>query len=202
MIDQDLIQQITYNSQQALVDAAPSPSPYLWVLENFLPSTALDKLRQFADSPDNEWTQVERQYALPRHRISWCSDSIIEELHDALLLLTPMLNHKFPDPVKHFWGISLWRDQPGYDLSWHTDNSDIDVAIQVYLFGNSELPGTDFEISDSIYSVPFSHNCGYLSCNSHGLGLSHRIACPVPSNAVRYSLYAVWSRFPKHIANA
>ena len=64
--------------------------------------------------------------------------------------------------------------------------------MQIYLFGNSDLPGTEFAGDLGVIRVPFQSNNGYLLDNRHH-HISHRTPGEVPSNHERYSLYSVWS---------
>lgn len=202
MIDQQLIDRGIAHARVSLSRAVSTPCEWLLRVEDFLPCEILSKVDKFAKHPSAQaWLQVENQEHMPRDRVSWASDTVIEELHEIHAALTPDINRLFPLPIKHFWGVSLWRDSGGYDISWHRDNPDIDVAIQIYLSATGPAPGTDFEINGSIYPIDFVTNCGYISCNSFDRGLPHCTAFPVPNNTMRYSLYAVWSRFPKKAAN-
>lgn len=201
MIDNKLIGEIATQCLQQLAHCRATPSPALWCIDNFLPCTALAKLQKFVKDPDMEWSAVDGQSLLPRQRISWQIDSIIEEIYEAWSTLTPIITERISHRAENFWGISLWRDQPGYTIGWHTDNVNIDVSMQLYLFDEYQLPGTDFLIDHNVYSVPFQNNCGYIVDNAADKRLTHKIAYEVPANTIRYSLYAIWSRFPKHVAD-
>jgi len=202
VLDQSLIHAATSHARRSVEERTPTTDHALCLVKNFLPAMAIKKLQEFVGRDNNHWATMERQETQPREKISWHSDSIVEELHEACDALTNVINVVYPDPVKNFWGISLWRDHPGYHIDWHQDNTDIDVAIQIYLFSHGPTPGTDFSINGKVLTVPFEPNTGYISCNSLGLSLPHRTSFAVPPGTVRYSLYAVWSRFLKHAPNS
>lgn len=201
MIDQQLILQ----GQQQIVNAfntrSTTPSDRLWIINNVLSDDILKKLKEYINSVDkSKWETVAGQESLPRGKISWDSDTVIEELHEIYSALTDTINQAYPAPYKHFWGISLWKDTAGYSIDWHTDNPDIDLAIQIYLYGDGTL-GTTFLINSQEFNVPGDHNSGYVAYHSDQPKPLHRSQRTVPVGQVRYSLYAVWSRCAKYVAN-
>jgi hypothetical protein len=203
MLDQQLIYKNIQHARSALVERQ-APSLYssnLFLLQNFFLTDVILKFKELVTDPDIFWETVEQQNHLNRQKISWSADTVIEEVHEICSGLTATVNELFPSTKLNFWGVSLWKDQSGYDLSWHTDNKDIDVSIQIYLFSVNNAPGTQFLINKDIYVVPFVSNTGYLSCNSTDDRLMHRTEYAVPTDTIRYSLYAVWSRIPKKVPN-
>lgn len=201
MIDLILIDKNTSHVKDCIVNRQPTTSSYLFILRNVLQEKILHKLRKYLDTvDDSKWQTVPGQERLPRRSISWDSDTVVEELHEIFQSLTPTINTLFPDIPKNFWGISIWKDQPGYEIDWHTDNPDIDVAMQIYVFNNLGS-GTIFRLSDNDIVVPSASNTGYLVCHTEDNKIPHRSESIIPDGVVRYSLYAVWSRFPKHSPN-
>lgn len=201
MIDQTLITDSINHVKAALESRQPTLASNLSLLIDVLPSTMIDKIQQYiSDVPAERWAILPAQENLPRRYISWDSDTVIEELHEVFLALTDEINRAHADIKKNFWGIALWKDQENYHISTHTDNPDIDTALQIYLFGNNGCPGTEFYLGDEKIMSEFGSNRGYLVSHTQHK-LPHRTPHAVPQGAVRYSLYAIWSRLPKHVAD-
>ena len=201
MIDLDLIHKGIVQAQQNIIAAAQSALPRLIKVSDVFPTETIEKIRALIDQQDLPWTDANRQETLPRRQISWLPESVLEEIYETCHGLTPTINEIYPDTEKFFWGCTLWQDQAGYHLDWHTDNPDIDVSMQIYLFSTGAAPGTEFAIDNKAHLVPFIVNSGYISHNSGNDRLLHRVEYAVPTDTVRYSLYAVWSRIPKHMTN-
>lgn len=173
----------------------------LYHLTGVFDADILKKIKNYLDGRELPWESVAGQEKFNRKKISWQSDSVIEELHEIFMAATDCINTIFPEPKKNFWGISIWEDREGYAIDWHTDNPDIDVSIQVYLFGDGTL-GTEFSLINENIVIPDVSNSGYLLNQSISESrLSHRTLRQVPPGRVRYSLYAVWSRYPKKSSN-
>jgi hypothetical protein len=202
MINLDLINKNISHVKNSIINRQSTTSSYLLILKDVLQQEILDKLKKYLDTVDNrKWQTVEGQENSPRQRISWDGDTVIEELHEIFQSLTEEINLIFPGVRKNFWGISIWKDSPGYKIDWHTDNPDIDVAMQIYIFNDPGL-GTIFRLIDGDIVVPSESNTGYLVCHTGDNKIPHRTENIIPDGIVRYSLYAVWSRFPKHTADA
>lgn len=201
MIDQKLIEQASQHLARAIQDKHSTSCQDLFLITHVIDQLSLDKLQIYLSTVDeNKWQNVQGTSNYRRQRISWDNDTIVEELHDAFALLTPQINDIFPACIKNFWGISIWKDSPGYTIGWHTDDPDIDTAMQVYLYtvpGN----GTVFGSESDFLIVPSEHNTGYLLEQQQNNRVPHRSERPVPKDITRYSLYAVWSRFPKNSAH-
>ena len=171
----------------------------LYLIKNVFTEAALEKLKAYVDNPERVWTQVEMQEHLPRGKITWDADTIIEELHLMCQGLDPLIS-KFSGLDLNFHGIQIWRDTEGYNILPHRDRSQIDIAMQVYLFDAPSKCGTTFEFEGDDFTnqtvnfqVPHEHNCGYINFNSR-LNVLHYSTTPVPAGVLRYSLYAHWSR--------
>lgn len=199
MIDNDLIALGSTHTQQCIINACSTESDRLWLLENFLPDDAITKLSNYIEQT-TKWEKGDTgiNYA-PRKKIAWDSDTVIEEIHEIGNNLTLVINEKFPGVEKYFTGMTLWWDEPGYNIVWHTDHPIIEVALQIYLFNQApEDLGTTFDVNGKHVLVPYKHNTGYLAL--HGPGrLRHQINRPVRENENRYSIYMLWSREPKKI---
>lgn len=201
MIDQSLIEQSMLHIRASFF-RMESKSSNLWRMQDVFPPELIEKLKTYISQvPESKWSKVEYQESMPRLRITWDQDTVIEELHEICSGLTPEINQKFGRQHKHFWGVSVWQDNPGYSIDWHTDNPDIDVAIQIYLYDPSGM-GTVFIVDDQECLISGEHNTGYLAHHSDLPRLLHRSQGAVPMDKLRYSIYAVWSRFPKKIADS
>lgn len=201
MIDLDLINKNISHVKDCIVNRQFTTSSYLFILKNVLKEEILHKLRKYLETvDDSKWQTVAGQERLFRSSISWAPDTVVEELHEIFQSLTPTINRLFPDIPKYFWGISIWKDQSGYEIGWHTDNSDIDVAAQIYVFNDIGY-GTVFRLPDGDIVVSSESNTGYLVHHRKDNKIPHRSETIIPDGVVRYSLYAVWSRFPKHPAD-
>jgi hypothetical protein len=201
MIDQNLIDQ----NITKLIDAvthSKSVTEQLKLVENAFDQSMLSKLQEYfnANYSSNLWGPETTAYGIPmdnipRVKLAWDPESVIEELHEVCRALTPNVLEMYPDAQRKFDGIVIWRDHPGYNLAWHTDNPVIEVSLQIYLSGSSRNPGTEFKTENSSLIVPFVPNTGYIVNHSGNKRPMHRIAHPVPEGEIRYSLFALW----KHI---
>lgn len=201
MIDQNLIDTGSTNLQASLNQRISTVSSDLYVIPRVLENAMLIKLQTYLESSsDCLWTTVENQEKLPRKKITWHQDTVIEELHEVFDSVTPQINDIFQTSNKFFWGISVWRDAPGYYIDWHVDNPDIDIAMQVYLYTDTGV-GTVFKCGDQELVIPSQPNSAYLIQHHDQHRIPHRSESSVPDGTIRYSLYAVWSRFSKHVAN-
>lgn len=202
MIDQTAIDINAQQLVQKLQQKIPTKFSGLYMLKDVLDPTILSRLKTYIESVNPEqWQTVQGQESKPRSRISWDTDTVIEELHEIFNSATTTINDIFPDVYKHFWGISIWQDQEGYSMNWHTDNPDIDVALQLYLY--TELGfGTIFQNNDTQTLIPSIHNTGYLALHTGDNKIPHKTENMVPPGVTRYSLYAVWSRSPKYSADS
>ena len=198
MIDQSSIRLNSQKLQDSLEKRKVTSLSNLYVVQDILGEDMIEKLRHYLSSDlDLKWELVPGQENKPRYRISWDFDTVIEELHEVFENATPKINELFLGPDKNFWGISLWKDLPEYRIRWHTDNPDIDVAIQIYLYTDVGY-GTEFKLGDNTVLVDSHHNSGYMVCYSGNRHVPHKTQNDVPPGMTRYSLYAIWSRFPKH----
>lgn len=190
-LDYDLIQRNCDQAAQAIDTLHPSMVNDLWFVKDFVGEDILDKLELYLEQSQN-WSQVAGQESFPRHKITWETDSVIEELHDVCNSVTAQLEKKFSRSLI-FSGIQIWRDTEGYYFGRHTDNPVIDISLQLYLFDAPSTCGTTFFDHGTRIVLGFFHNTGYV-CTSHDL--PHETTSAVPAGAVRYSLYAHWTSKP------
>lgn len=189
-IDFKLIEQSVEYSLNKLKTTPDTDCPGLFFLSDFLYPALLDKLINFITTNDLDWQIQELQEYENRLKINWIFDSPIEEVHTVMDQLTESLNEKFCTNCK-FIGISIWKDQEGYSISKHVDNKIIDLAIQIYLSGETENLGTRFEYDNKSFQAQYQKNYGYLVDGNKKL--VHSMSSPVPRGHTRYSLYAIWS---------
>lgn len=201
MIDTKLIDLNSSIANQSLAARQPTDIDGLWQVKNFFGDALLAKLRQFVNTVDPLiWVSMENNTAMHRKRIAWCSESVIEETHDICACLTAKVRSICPT-AQHYWGINLWKDDKEYYIDWHLDNPDIDLSLQIYLFGDTDAPGTVFQQNDKIVPIDFISNSGYAVVQTPN-PISHKLIHPVLSDAPRYSLHIVWSRFSKTPSDA
>jgi hypothetical protein len=205
MIDQELIEQNIKHALHAFANIEPTPSCSLWKIKNIFTDSLIDKIKNYviANNDSNLWASVQGQEQLNRKKITWHQDTVIEEVHLILEGLTSDVNAMFPGCHKNFLGISLWKDWDGYKMDWHVDNPIIDVSIQLYLFDTAPREaGTVFKIGTTDFLIPYVSNSGYLYVQNENSSLLHKPAIEITANAVRYSLYSIWSNTTKKIADA
>jgi hypothetical protein len=194
MIDEQLIAQETLNLTTSVLSKQFTLAPGLFLLKNVFSQSALDKLKIFLDNlPEDKWEVVEGVRNKSRRKFRWESDSIVEELHTAFENITPIIDNLVVEPTVRFLGMHIWRDTAGYNIDYHTDNPVIVMSAQVYLFDlTPPACGTTFDFDGQHIEIPYIHNSGYLYNNT--IKIPHKSSKITPKDAVRYSIYAVWSR--------
>jgi hypothetical protein len=183
--------------QHAIIslEASETVCPGLSCISDFLDPELLLKLQNFIFNDNLSWDIQEYhtgvRYNNNRKKINWISDSVVEEIHIVLEGLTDYLNYTFNKKNK-FLGLTIWKDAYSYQLSLHTDNPTIDMAIQIYLNSNNTNLGTKFCIGTDIFETPYKVNCGYSMDNQ--CNIPHYYDGKSPEDYYRYSLYAVWTK--------
>jgi len=189
MLDYDLIKENCSRAAVAIDSLWPTANTNLWLVKDLFSESILDKLEHYIQqTTESDWSKVAGQEHLPRHKITWQMDSVVEELHDVCNSLTLQLCQRF-DRSLRFNGLQIWRDTEGYYFGKHTDDPKIDTSLQIYVFDAPSACGTTFFVGTGELTLGFFHNTGYL-CTSHNL--PHKTTTKVPPGAVRYSLYAHW----------
>lgn len=194
MIDQLLIDETAKNITRSL-NIKQKVSNDLYTLENVLPESICKKLWEYIQTT-NQWQPIEDiHYQKSRKKITWHSDTVIEELHCAFEQVTNEVNKIFSDEQKqNFIGIALWEDSEEYSIGWHTDNPLLSSALQLYLFDTCpEDCGTTFKINNNDINLPFIHNTAYLANHNIENKLLHKTTKTTPLGVKRYSLYVSWS---------
>ena len=191
MLNYDLINKNCDQARHSIDQLTSTPSTDLWIIKDFVNQDILDKLQNYIGNvqPD-QWSTVAGQENLPRHKITWENDSVIEELHIVCESVTQQLSVRFNRKLK-FNGLQIWRDTPGYYFGKHTDHAKIDTSLQLYLFESDPCCGTTFFVNGTRFTIGFFNNIGYV-CTSHQV--PHETTTPVPPGVTRYSLYAHWCR--------
>lgn len=200
MIDNDLIKHNSQRLINSILNKRQTVVEDLYRIGPVLCSNILEKIKKYTESTHVSWQEIKEQSTLPRKKVSWDQDTVIEELHEIFESATDTINNIFIGHDKYFWGVTLWKDSPGYYIPWHTDNPDIDIAVQIYLFDQIST-GTVFKSNDHEVLVESQHNHGYMIKNFPTCIL-HRTQNVIPESTTRYSLYAVWSRLPKHVPDS
>jgi hypothetical protein len=173
-------------------------APGLIALSDLLDNQLLTKLQEYSFKENTGWKSQENHqmsgYNHHRKKINWLPDSIIEETHIVFDGLTDHLNQLFKRQNK-FLGLSVWKDDGSFQIAPHTDNPVIDIAIQIYLNGddNKDL-GTKFQL-DTVVTIPYKTNHGYLMDNRQNI--RHFYDGKAPEDYYRYSLYAIWANANK-----
>lgn len=190
MIDQTLIYHSTCIATNSITAAKKTSIPNLYQVDSVFDQNHLVKLKEYVDTASPTWTSD-----FPgRQLVTWDGDTVVEELHDVCNNLTSTIIERFDFDNLNFLGIQLWRHNPGYHLHWHTDNSIINVALQVYLFDQAPKEyGTLFKHGDQTINVPYIHNSGYISVTKKQPGVLHSTPYTIEKNYTRYALYAIWS---------
>jgi hypothetical protein len=197
MIDNQLIEQINQQACRSIKQRQPTVFNCLYTINNFLTDDAVIKLKEYLPtSLDSLWTPVAGQEQFNRKKLTWDSDTIIEELHNACNLLTPTIS-LISETSLNFLGMQIWKDGDGYSATPHQDDPIIDVSLQLYLFDNDPSLGTTFGNSKNKIEIPYIHNSGYLIFVDGVNDIIHYTTSKTPPGATRYSLYLVWSRTVK-----
>ena len=196
-IDFKLIEKSIGHSLSSL-ESSELVVPGLLYINNFLDPELLIKLQNYIVNDELTWDIQEHQNNIgrsyKRKKINWVSDSVIEETHSMLDKLTDYINQRFNRQNK-FLGLSIWKDEFGYQLKPHTDNPVIDIAVQIYLNGDDSMDlGTRFQVN-TLVKIPYKTNHGYLMDNRQNI--KHFYNGKFPKDYHRYSLYAIWTNANK-----
>ena len=141
-----------------------------------------------------QWEKENMQSNLLRRKLLYAEDDILAELDKSinnkenLQQLSDIFN-------KQFYGISsmFWLDEPGYQITNHSDDPMVIDIIHIYLWPNSANIGTTFyHNTDSkeelkvLKQFTYEVNTGYLMKNLYQI---HGMTVPVPAETLRFSLY-------------
>jgi len=198
MIDQSLIDcNITHLAES--VRASGANDSGLRIIQQPFDQVLLNKIEHYLiHNNEGIWQpETTADYAvmtnIPRLKLSWHADTVIEEVHCVFDATTELINQLYPARNLKFIGITVWKDSAGYDIKWHTDNPLISVSMQIYLASTAPAPGTEFKFQDKSIVVPFVPNTGYIADNHHAHQLPHKTEYVVSDNCVRYSIFGMWT---------
>jgi hypothetical protein len=197
MIDQNLINHNSISLAGALKNGS-AISPQVKFIKDAFNQDLLLKLQEYFTSNfhSGPWKPETNEYGIPkkntpRYKLEWDPESVIEEIYEVCNSVTSLLQELYTCPNLAFDGITIWRDHPGYNIDWHTDNPIIHLTMQIYLFGSPACPGTEFKTDSGSITAPFVPNNGYF-VDQHITRPTHRTAHAVLENQMRYSLFAIW----------
>jgi len=176
-------------------------NPDLFLVENILPSTLLNKIVD-EDLWEYDWEDQHMQLGWCRRRLLPSAESPLSKVdnyyNNILDNIEKITNIKFAH--KHCWS-SFWMDYEGFMCSIHEDGAERDynplLAMQIYLTEADLDLGTVF-YHDNIganrrYSFPYKANTGYLMLNHPGQW--HGMLNKIPANHVRLSSYTYFGKF-------
>ena len=158
---------------------------YFQEYKNFFGNNLLE---HFSDLENLDYIPLPNQEDKPRMMVAY-SEKIMKELTVFFMhsTITKSLSKKFGIDLK-FASVDVWRDGKGYNLTPHTDDKRVKLAVQIYL-GEDSL-GTSLFAMDkktTIKTFEYTKDCGYALLNNersvHGLD-------GVVKNDGRLSLYA------------
>jgi hypothetical protein len=197
MIDNQFIESVARQASHSIEQRQLTKFNCLYTITDFLTNTAVSKLKNYLpNTTEDQWSNVANQEQLNRRKLTWDSDTVIEELHEACNLLTLTIC-KIADTPLNFLGLQVWKDWDGYKLGPHQDNPIIDASLQIYLFDNSSNLGTTFSNDNIKIEIPYVNNSGYLLTSSNIGNIKHYTTSTTPIGVTRYSLYLIWSRTTK-----
>jgi hypothetical protein len=195
MIDQNIITNASISLQNALTDRFQHTNDFC-TIKNVFSQEVLHKVNDYIlNDSDKPWaletTEHGVEMKVPRSKINWHGETVVEELHCAMESITPEVQVILKKDIK-FLGIVLWQDYENYKIDWHSDNPILLATMQIYLAGSTENPGTEFKISEgNFHTCDFIPNTGYF-LNQTQNRLEHHTTGKVPANVSRYSLFGMW----------
>ena len=157
---------------------------YFQEYQNFFGNTVLE---HFGELDNLDYIPLPNQEDKPRMMVAY-SEKIMKELTIFFMhsRITQTLSKKFGTDLK-FSSVDIWRDDKGYNLTPHTDDKRVKLAVQIYL-GDDSLGTSLFDKNkNKIKTFEYRKNYGYALLNNesslHGLD-------GVVENDGRLSVYA------------
>jgi len=141
------------------------------------------------DLHDKSFLQLEMQENNNRVRLDY-QDDLLKKIRIFFMQtkITDALSKKFKINLK-FESVDIWIDKQGYNLSPHTDDTRVKLALQIYL-GNNNLGTSLYVNNENIKTFEFKFGSGYALLNNdrsfHGLDTA-------VEKSGRTSLYARYS---------
>lgn len=197
MIDQDIIKKASDSLHTSVKNRRQHTNDFS-TLANIFPDDVMHRINDYILNNSNKPWQLETtehgvERNVPRSKIQWHGETVIEELHCAMESITNDVQKILKTDIK-FLGIVLWQDYENYKIDWHSDNPILLATMQIYLAGSRNNPGTEFKLSeDNFHTCDFIPNTGYFLNQTHNR-LEHHTTDKVPANVSRYSLFGMWSK--------
>ena len=110
--------------------------------------------------------------------------------------LVDIIQTKFDLELSDHVDARMWHDREGFTFAPHTDNTDVEISIQIYLDNNApEFCGTSYFFNGlkkwdnfvNIWTAPYKTGSGYLLVNTNTE--VHAMCHAVPPGCSRTSLY-------------
>lgn len=157
--------------------------------DNFFGKEWLERLE--ADNFNTlKFVKLQDQYDRPRSMIDY-SEKIMKELKVFFMqsTITKSLSKKFECQLA-FSSVDIWKDEKGYTLPAHADDTRIKLAIQIYLGEDNMGTSLYDKNGNKIKTFKYTKNSGYALLNNK-CGL-HGLDSEVTNNG-RLSVYARYS---------
>jgi hypothetical protein len=130
-----------------------------------------------------------------------CTIDHNDNVHRELNKIIPVVEKLFDVDLSNHVDARIWKDTEGFFMHPHTDNSEVEISVQIYLNNNSpQHCGTSYfynglhEYEDyvNIWTAPYKKGSGYLLLNTNTE--VHAMCHPVPPGCSRTSLYLNFKR--------
>jgi len=170
----------------------------LFLIKNLFDVNTFNKLKLeilTAMKNSENWEKVTGQESIPRKVLKQDVSKLIDNMNRSLKhsKLLSYIN-KIMDENYTSCSFRVWWDTSDYFIGWHSDNSQIDTSMQIYITDviHNHL-GTSFAYIDNnggnipILTLPYVKNSGYLFKNTNQI--RHGMTMPVPNGFDRISLY-------------
>jgi hypothetical protein len=124
------------------------------------------------DLQDRSFDKLEMQEHLPRIKLDY-QDNLMKQLNIFFMRknITDALTKMFETTLK-FDSADIWIDDKDYNLSPHTDDSRIKLALQIYL-GDDNIGTSLYTNNENVKTFEYKFNSGYALLNNdksfHGL---------------------------------
>ena len=177
-----------------------------WEISNFFTQEALDNIYKIMDHGDflhahdpsvhHAWTKNTNRYEYMFSRERYEKDIFVREMidqfksDDNIEFLEFLVKKKLRG--NHMLRMSIWRDEPGYQLGIHPDSTYKLLTAQIY-FPHDQV--AEKHLGTSMYDqdkkeekrVEFKKNCGYMFSPSHDDGCTTYHGLEGTVDITRYS---------------
>ena len=130
-----------------------------------------------------------------------CTIDYTDNVHRELNKIIPVVEEMFDVELSDQVDARIWKDTEGFFMHPHTDNSEVEISIQIYLDNNApEYCGTSYFLNGlekydnfvNIWTAPYKMGSGYLLVNTNTE--VHAMCHEVPPGCSRTSLYLNFKR--------